>query len=1118
MSAETPRAGSSRFLLDARRRQLFHTLLSEEGIAPQAERQRALAGDTEELPLSFAQERLWFLDRFQPGMFAYNVPWNFRVSAPMNVPALRESINEIVRRHESLRTTFRMGRQGPVQVIAPALRLEVPEIDLRSLPAAAREAEVRRLATEEFERPFDLANGPLLRVRVVHVEDARHEILVTVHHIVADGPSMEVFFSELWALYNAFCGGRRSQLPLLRAQYRDFAQLQRSRLQGEELARQMDYWRQQFAGVPTFLPLPADRPRPPVQTYRGAMQNFTIDRADADALLAIGQREGATPFMTFLTVFNVLLFRYTQQAHVVVGTPIANRQGEYESLIGFFVNTLVLVTDLRGDPTFSEALQRVRATALGAYAHPDLPFERLVDELQPERNLGHNPLFQAMFTLQKSSAFVAADDNNTALPEFVSAKFDLQIYLLQTPERFVGAIEYNTDLFDHSTALRITRHFTNLVAAAAANPATPISRLPLLDADERHQLLVEWNPPAPATPPPAVHEPVAAQAARTPDAIAVTVGAESLSYRELDRRANQLARHLIALGIEAGTPVGIHLPRSLDLCVAVLAVLRSGGAELPLDIAYPPHRVAFMLEDARVPVIVTDSARAANLPPHTARVVCVDADAASIAAHPGDAVDVHVSAEQTAYIIFTSGSTGVPKGVVVPHRVLANLIEWQLGASSEPAGVTTQFAPLSFDVAQQEMFSTWWAGGRLVVATEDDRRDPVRLLKLLEREGVARVFLPFVALQHLASAASALPATTREVIAAGEQLQITPQIRQLFKASPHCRLRNQYGPSETHIVSEYTLDADPASWPVLPPIGRPIAGATFYVLDDCFEPVPVGVAGELYIGGVAVASGYLRRPEITAQRFLSDPYGAPGSRFYRTGDVARFRADGNIEFLGRRDAQVKVRGYRIEPGEIETLLCRHPAVTEAAVVARGKAEGRHLVAFYVPAGPVTFDELREHVRRDLPDYMVPAMFVPLRALPTTPSGKIDREALPDAELRRADFAKAARAPRTDVERELAGIFAQVLSVDAVGIDDDFFDLGGHSLSATQVISRVRDVFGADLPVLRLFESPTVEGLVPVIAAALLEQVDSNLAAELLAEIEATAAGSMQPSSMESSEE
>ena len=1092
MSAE------SRFLLDARRREIFNALLAEDGIAPQAGRQRAPGGDPEEVPLSFAQERLWFLDRFQPGLSTYNIPGNFRIGSRMNVAALRESVNEIVRRHESLRTTFRLGQSGPVQVIAPALRIDVPEIDLRALPAEEREAEVRRLATAEFERPFDLAKGPLLRVTVVHVEDERHEILLTVHHIVSDGPSMELFFSELWTLYGALCEGRQASLPPLRAQFRDFARWQRSRLQGNELVRQSEYWRGQLAHAPTFLPLPADHPRPPVQTYRGALQHFALDPAVSDALVALGQREGATPFMTFLTVFKILLFRYANQSHVVVGTPVANREGEYEPLIGFFVNTLVLATDLGGDPTFVEALQRVRTTALGAYGHPDLPFEQLVDELQPQRNLGHNPLFQVMFTLHRTASAMVTPESDVALPEFVTAKFDLQVMLLQGTDRIAGALEYNTDLFDHETAARMIRHFANLAASVAANPDARISRLALLSREERDALTGgngENGGEAAALL--NVHERVAMQAARTPDAIAAVFEGQSLTYRELDRRANQLARHLIASGVRAETPVGIHLDRSLDLVIAVLAVMRSGGAQLPLDRSYPEQRIAFMIENAGAPVIITE------------RFL----QDAAIAALPDDDPRVPVSPEQAAYIIYTSGSTGQPKGIAVQHAVMANLIEWQIGASSHPAGTTMQFAPLSFDVAQQEMFSTWSAGGRLVVASEEDRRDPARLLRLIEREEVVRLFLPFIALQHLSLATSALPASLREVVAAGEQLVVTPQVRQLFLSSPHCRLRNQYGPSETHIVTDHALDADPATWPLLPPIGRAIAGSRLYNLDEHLEPVPVGVVGELYAGGVAVARGYVGRPRATAERFLPDPFGAPGSRMYRTGDVARLQANGDIDFLGRRDAQVKVRGYRVEPGEIETLLCRHAAVAEAAVVVRGEGEERRLVAFYVPAGTVTYDELRAHVQRELPDYMIPAAFVPLPSLPTTPSGKVDRQALPDAEVRRADFARAARAPRTEVERELASVFAQVLKIDSVGVDDNFFDLGGHSLSATQVISRVRDLFEVDLPVLRLFESPTVEALVPAVAVELAEQLDPNVVAELLAEVEATPARSLQPSSI-----
>ncbi|MBV9124651.1 MAG: amino acid adenylation domain-containing protein, partial [Planctomycetes bacterium] len=1046
-------------------------------------------------PLSFAQQRLWFLDQLEPGHPFYNIPAALRLTGALDVTALERSLAEIVRRHEVLRTTFAVEDGRPVQAIAPELTLSLPVVDLSGLPAAECESEVRRLAWEEAQRPFDLTRGPLERVTLLRLGDREHVLLLTLHHIVADGWSIGICLRELAALYTAFTSGRPSPLPELPIQYADFARWQRQWLQGDILDNQLAYWKERLAGVPA-LELPTDRPRPAVQTFRGATCSWMLSDKFSRRLQGLSRREGATLYMVLLAAFQALLHRYTGQDDIAVGSPIANRtRAETEGLIGFFVNTLVLRTDLSGNPSFRELLARVREAALGAFAHQDLPFERLVEELQPRRDLSRSPLFQVLFTLQ-----------NTPLPQLElpglkpsllevpveTAKFDLSLTLAETGQGLCASLEYNTDLFEAATIRRLLGHWQTLLEDAVADPEKRLSELPLLTEPERHQLLVEWTDTRAAYPQdqylPRLFED---QAERTPEAVAVAFEGERLTYAELNARANRLAHHLRTLGVGPDVLVGIGMERSVEMVVGLLAVLKAGGAYVPLDPTYPQERLAFMLQDTQARVLLTQERLAGKLPAHAARVICLDPGWETFLPPVDANPAARITPDHLAYVIYTSGSTGQPKGVAMPHRPLVNLIAWQLAHSS--AGLRTrtlQFTTLSFDVAFQEIFATWCSGGTLVLVREEARRDLDGLPSLLEEQEIHRLFLPFVALQQLAAACCVqgrFPRCLKEVITAGEQLQITPAIARMFGELPGCTLHNHYGPTESHVVAAFRLSGPPAEWPPLPPIGRPIANSQVYLLDRWLQPVPVGFPGELYIGGTCLARGYLNRPELTDERFVPYPFrDRPGARLYRTGDLARWLPTGELVYLGRTDFQVKVRGFRVEPGEIENVLAQHPAVREAVVLAREDVPGDRRLVAYVTARQepaLSLKELRGRLLEQLPGYMVPSAFVVLDALPLTPSGKVDRRALPAPERNRPALDREWLAPRTPVEEVLAGLWAEVLGLERVGAQDNFFELGGHSLLATQVVSRLRAAFQVELPLRFLFEAPTVAALAERIEAA-----------------------------------
>lgn len=1044
-------------------------------------------------PLSFAQQRLWFMHQMDPASSAYNMPMAFRLSGRLDVEALEWALNEILRRHEILRTTFDVLDQQPVQLVAPSRSLQLSVTNLGSLPAPLREAD--RFANEESQRPFDLVRGPLIRAKLLQLWPNEQVLLLTIHHIVSDGWSQSILMNELSVLYEAHVTGRASPLPALPIQYADFAEWQREWLSGAVLDQQIDYWRKHLAGAPPSLELPTDRPRPAVQSFNGARESFNLSRNLSMQLAELSRRQDATLFMTLLAAFEVLLYRYTGQSDIVVGTPVANRnRKELEGLIGFFVNMLALRTDLSGDLTFRELLARVREASFGAYANQDLPFEMLVEELRPVRDPSRNPIFQVIFALQNIPEANSHQSDLIIKPIDVKtgrAQFDLALDVTEFEGQIHASLVYNTDLFDAPTMQLMVEHFKVLLAGLIAGVDGPISALPLLTEAESRRLLVEWNDTqAELGEEVRVHRLFEAQVERTPEAIALVFEGRRVSYEELNQRANRLAHYLIELGAGPESLVGLMMERSIEMIVGLLGILKAGGAYVPLDPASPLARLAQVLHDARISVLLTDRPSSAGLPSsYQGRVICLDVEEDSLLQQPDRNPLCRTTGDNATYVIYTSGSTGTPKGVLLTHRGVCNVVAALVQRFAiDRESCVLQFASLSFDASVEEIFTALTTGARLCLARRETLLSGGDLVELARAEKVTVAMMPSSLLAVLSPEYFPMLGT---MCSAGERCSAEVAARW----SKGRRFVNGYGPTETTVIATtYEHGGDSVGEP---PIGRPVSNTQIYLLDHALNLVPTGAAGELHIGGVGLARGYLGRPDLTAEKFIPNPFSVElGARLYKTGDVARYLPDGNVKFLGRRDEQLKLRGFRIEPGEIEAMLREHEAVLEVAVLAGEDRRGDKCLVAYVVSRPqmvVTGEELRAFSQQRVPEYMAPSSFVLLDELPLLTNGKVDRVSLGAKSIAQVERVGVRVGPRDLFEAQLAGIWEELLQVEP-DVRDNFFELGGHSLLAVQLLERVEQVTGKRLNVASLFNAPTIEAL----AQLLRRQTNLTLPSPLVA--------------------
>lgn len=1038
----------------------------------------ARAAVRSDLPLSAGQRRLWLLHRLYSLGGTYNEPLGVRLAGPLDPARLERAVNAVVARHEILRTRFVALDGEPRQVIEPRLNVPVALHDLSGLPEGEREPAGRRAADQAASQQFDLAAGPLLRVNLLRLADQDHVLVVTMHHIICDDWSDRLFLEELTAAY-AGASPVMPDEPSL--QYGDFAAWQRRSLTPAECERQVAYWRQHLEGAPPVLELPSDRVRPAAQTFRGARHHLALPAVLVERLREVGREQQATLFMTLLAAYAVLLRRYSGQEDLVIGTPYANRdRPEVQRLLGFFLNMLPLRVDLRADPAFRELLASVRESAIAAHEHQDVPFERLVEELQPRRDARFSPLFQVVFVLLNEPPPVPRLPGVVAQPFPVhtgTAKFDLTLFLNDGPDGMEGCIEYNADLYEAEAVARLAESWRVLLEGIAADPSLPVSRLPVLAQRDR-ELLLSWAGESRPYPREAtIHALFEEQCRRTPERVALDFRNEACTYAELNFRANRLARYLVSLGVGHETRVGLCVDRGPAMIVASLAILKAGGVYVPLDPAYPPERLAFMLADIEAPVVVTDRPRPQLPAGGAARVVCLQDQAEDIARQPPDDLPPCSTAESLAYVMYTSGSTGTPKGVEVPHRGVVRLVKGADYCAMGPDEVFLQLAPVCFDAATLEIWAPLLNGGRLVIYPEA-ALSLDRLGAVLRERGVTTLWLTAGLFHLVVDERVEELGPLRQLLAGGDVLS-PRQVRRCLEAHPHLRLINGYGPTEnTTFTCCHPMTAASRLEDRLP-IGRPIANTRVYLLDAHGGLVPPGVVGELYAGGDGLARGYHRRPELTAERFVPDRFsGRPGTRLYHTGDLARYRADGTIEFLGRTDDQVKVRGFRIELGELESVAESCPGVSRAAAVARVGSRGDKTLALYFTAQPPGLDqhELRRQLERRLPDYMVPAVLMELPALPLSPNGKVDRKALPEPAAEDLRASRAYLAPRNETEARLVELWENLLNVRPIGVRDDFFERGGHSLLAVRLFAQIESVMGRALPVSLLFTASTVEAL------------------------------------------
>lgn len=1046
-----------------------------------------------DLPCSFAQQRLWFLDALEPGTSLYNMPFASTIVGNPDPALLQQALQTMTERHETLRTGFASVGGQPVQQISDQADIHLDIVDARNNDI---EKQLQALAGVSF----DLTTPPLLKATLVQTADNSYILMLVFHHIIADLWSIDVFLNELSLLYASAVSGTAAALPPIDIQYADYALWQRDRLQGARLNQHLQFWKHRLTGAPEVLELPKDYARPAEPSFNGRYLEHEFDAGLSDSIKALAKTHNCTPFMVMLAAFNVLLARYTGAQDVVVGTPVSGRnQQALEKLVGFFMNTLVVRTEAEPDMQFAELLTRVRNETLAIRQHEDLPFERLVEELKPERDMSITPVFQVMFVWQEHAErridIPGLSIEPAAIVGHDTAKFDLSLFVADKGGHFAAGFEYATDLFAESTINNMLRHFDTLLKGIINQPNSTLADLPLLNDAEREHQITELSGREESYSSLPVHQLIEAQVDRTPDAIALEASGTTLSYRELNTQANHLAQHLINAGLPTGAPVAVCGKRTAHTAIAALAAIKAGANYIPLDPEYPADRLAYMLNDCQPAWLLTDNDELQ--PPANTQIVRLDNF--EFAQGQANNPDIGITADSPLYTIYTSGSTGQPKGVVLPQSTISNLGQWQAGSDrlGTPAR-TLQFAPASFDVNVQELFTTWMSGGALVMVDGDTRRDIPALARFISEQNIERVYLPFAALRPLAEAATelALPLKLRDVISAGEQLQITPAIRELFAGLQDCRLHNQYGPSESHVVTALTLPAEPDEWPLLPSIGDAVPNCRVYVLDANQQPVPQGAVGELVLGGAQIAIAYLNKPDLTAEKFITDRFTGTG-RLYRTGDQVRFNKDHQLEFLGRIDDQVKFRGFRIEPGEIASRLSEHPEVQQALVMLREDLPGVKQLTGYIvaPDSEELQNTLRDRLKEQLPEYMVPSAIICLDEFPLTPSGKVNQRGLPAPDMSNLAGEQYV-APGNDIEVALTGAWSAVLGIDQVGINDDFFALGGHSLLATQLLSRIRDELQLELPLKQLFKHPTPAELGRMVAALKMATAEADTDDEL----------------------
>ena len=1092
--------------LTNQKRDLLKLLLNKKGINLQTETILPRP-NSEPAPLSFGQEQLWFLSQIQDNT-TYNLPLALQISGSLNISVLEQVITEIVRRHEILRTNFQQIEGKNLQVIRPEINISLQVINLDQITAKQQLKNVERLINQETDKILNLSEDDLFQSTLYQLNQNSYILLLNMHHIISDGWSIGILLQELSTLYGAYLAGNKSPLPDLQIQYADYAIWQKEKFTSEIREKQLNYWKQQLADIPPLLELPTDKPRPPIQSFRGGIWEFSINSNLSQKIRTLTQQSDATLFMTMLAAFVILLYRCSGQDDILIGSPMAGRnRQEIQSLIGYFVNTVVLRTKLTGNPNFREILNQVRQVATDAHNYQDIPYNQVVEALNPQRNLSYNPVFQILFDLQHSLTDKLQLPGLTLQPflgEHSISKFDLSLIIEDRGTELIGAWEYSSDLFTQETISRITENFQTLLNGIVNNPETPINQLPIISAFEQQQILEKWNNTQQDYPESfCIHELFTQQVIKTPDAIAVKFGNQQLTYTQLNQKANQLANYLQNCGVTSEVLVGLYLERSLDILIAILAILKAGGAYLPLDPKYPQTRLTDILNDSQVSIILTQekllTSLSSPLPrgetpltPYQGKIILLDTDLTIISQQNIETPISAIKPDNLAYVIYTSGSTGKPKGVMITHQNIVNhatsiIDKYQINSHDR----ILQFTTFIFDVAAEEIFPAWLSGATLIICPQEMVTNLIEFSQFLAQESLTVVNLPTPYWQEwvleIDRKVSQIPDSLRLVITGSDQ--VLPEKLALWQKlvtekRQNIQWINAYGLTETTITS--TVYQLPVNYQLNTthsvPIGRPIANTEIYILDQNLQPVPIGIPGELHIGGAGLARGYLNRKQLTNEKFISNPISSSkSSRLYKTGDLARYLPDRNIEFLGRIDYQVKIRGFRIELGEIEAVLAQHPLVKSSAVIVREIQPGnKQLVAYVVTEDHSNIQQdLRSFLKQNLPDYMLPAFFVRLAELPLTPTGKINRRAL-SALMLELNHEIDYILPRNPLEQKLAEIWCQVLGLEKVSVEENFFNLGGHSLATIQIISRIRETLKIDLPLQYLFTEPTIAGLTKII--------------------------------------